>query len=185
MSWACWWKRHCVCVDSGGVVMWFESQSRIAHMCWSPQRGRRWTKHPFIAAVTAVRREKLFTRGFMLFTTLSSLTLSGPSAPSSSCPAFTRLIPDHLSLSLSLCLGTSIEHYDRLSLIWCSPLRWPNTLNTSTNLSTASTSRWLLWRRTGWDWKERNHPASLLSLLHTCVENSRSNFSAFFFFSSK
>lgn len=102
MSWACWWKRHCVCVDSGGVVMWFESQSRIAHMCWSPQRGRRWTKHPFIAAVTAVRREKLFTRGFMLFTTLSSLTLSGPSAPSSSCPAFTRLIPDHLSLSLSL-----------------------------------------------------------------------------------
>lgn len=86
------------------------------------------------------------------------------------------------SLSLSLSPGTSIEHYDRLSLIWCSPLRWPNTLNTSTNLSTASTSRWLLSRRTGWDWKERNHPASLLSLLHTCVENSRSNFSAFFFF---
>lgn len=89
------------------------------------------------------------------------------------------------SLSLSLSPGTSIEHYDRLSLIWCSPLRWPNTLNTSTNLSTASTSRWLLSRRTGWDWKERNHPASLLSLLHTCVENSRSNFSTFFFFFSK
>lgn len=37
-----WWKWYCVfvCADSSRVVMWFESQNRIAHICWSPPRGK-------------------------------------------------------------------------------------------------------------------------------------------------
>lgn len=69
----------CVFTAAGGNNV-IESQSRIAHMCWSLRRGR-WTKHPFIAAVTAVRREKLFTRVSMPFTTLSSHFFPPPSLP--------------------------------------------------------------------------------------------------------
>ena len=29
----------CLCVNTDGIAMWFESQNRIAHMRWSPRRG--------------------------------------------------------------------------------------------------------------------------------------------------
>lgn len=106
----------------------------------------------------------------MLFTTLSCRSLF-----SLSLAAFPFIISVPLSSSLSplpsSSLGTNIEHYDRLSLIWCSQQRWPSTLNMSTNLSTASTSHWPLWRRTGWDLTWRNAAALPESLtFHPCVE---------------
>lgn len=130
-----------VCVDSGAVVMWFESQSRIAHMRWSPQRGK-VNKASIHRHCHCSQKGKTAHTGYhAVHHTVISLALFLSSA------SFMWF----LSISLALFLGMNIEHYDRPSLIWCSQLRWPNTLNMSTNLSTASTSHWLLWRRMGWE----------------------------------
>lgn len=87
--------------------------------------GGRGTKQPFMACVAVVRRRKLFTSRLFCY------------LPPCHCPP--PLLP-----------GTNTERYGRPSSTWCSPPRWPNTSNTSTSLWTASTSRWLRWRRTGW-----------------------------------
>lgn len=140
----CQWNQYCVCVDSGGVVMWFESQSRIAHMCWSPQRGKVNKASIHRHCHCSQRRKTVHTGFCAVYHTVISLSLS----PLSCLPL---LFPSDYCPSLFLFPGMNIEHYDRPSLIWCSQLRWLNTLNMSTNLSTASTSHWLLWRRMGWD----------------------------------
>lgn len=103
--------------------------------------GGRGTKQPFMASIAAVRRSKLFPRVSLLFTTKSLL---------SPCP----LPLPGLSVLPSLPPGMNTERYGRPSSTWCSQPRWPNTLSTSTSSWTASTSRWLLWRRMGWDGKQ-------------------------------
>lgn len=128
--------------------MWFESPGGMAHMCWSPQRtvNKASIHH---CCHCSQNGETVHTPLYAVYHTVISLhfPLLHPS----------EFSPRWLSVSVSLSLGMNIDRFDKPSLTWFSQLRWPNTLNMSTNLSTASINHWRLWRRTGWGQKRLCH----------------------------
>lgn len=140
-----------VCFQQWGNIV-IGAAKRIPHMYWSPFRGGdKQSIHSLLLSLQL--EERNCSHGFPCCLPHCHVSLFTPPSPIWSVP-----------LCLPLPPGMNIGRYDRLSLTWCSQLRWPNTLNMSTNLLTASTSPWLLWRRMGWGQKW-NHAVTILKVV--------------------
>lgn len=170
----------CVCVDSSGVVMWFESQSRIAHMCWSPQRGK-MNKASIHRHCHCSQKGKTVHTGFhAIYHTVISLPLfsllllSLPSPPS---PIWS--LPISLSLFLSsrneyrtlrqaiidMVLATEMtKHFEHVN-------KFVNSINKPLAALEENGVRYYKW----------NHAATLFFYISYLCRNSSSNFSIIFF----
>lgn len=143
-------------------------------MCWSPQRGTVNKASIHQRCHHSQNGETVHTPLHAVYHTVISLHFP-PLHPSEFCPG-------RPSVSVTLSPGTNIGRFGRPSSTWFSQLRWPNTLNTSTNLSTASTNHWRRWRRTGWASKRHHNAfsrsicveAALLILASCCVTRCQS-----------